>query len=60
VDREQTLWLNVDAIRNHHVLFSAHPDWVGVFTRVDDTMIPLVYPVDALTPIINALAAEPG
>jgi len=60
IDREQTLWLNVDAIRNHHVLFSAHPDWVGVFTRVDDTMIPLVYPVDSLTPIINALAAEPG
>jgi hypothetical protein len=46
--------------RNHHVLFSAHPEQVGVFTRVDDVMVPLVYPVDALTPIINRLEVEPG
>ena len=55
IDREGTLWLNVDGIANHHVLFSADPEQVGVFTRVDDTMIPLSYPVDALTSIINAL-----
>jgi hypothetical protein len=42
------------------VLFSANPQEVGVFTRVDDLMVPLVYPVDALTPIINRLEGEPG
>ena len=55
LDREETVWLNVDAIRNHHLLFSAHPERVGVFTRVGNTMIPLVYAVDAATAIINAL-----
>ena len=60
IDRENTLWLDVDGIANHHVLFSANPEQVGVFTRVGGTMIPLVYPVDALTPIINALDQEPG
>ena len=60
LDREGTLWLNVDGISNHHVLFSANPQEVGVFTRVDDLMVPLVYPVDALTPIINRLEGEPG
>jgi hypothetical protein len=60
IDRQGTLWLNVDGIANHHVLFSANPDQVGVFTRVDDVMVPLVYPVDALTPIINRLEVEPG
>ncbi len=58
MDREGTLWCNVDGIANHHVLFSAHPDQVGVFTRVGDTMIPLRYPVDALTPIINSLKSD--
>lgn len=56
IDGEGTLWLNVDGIDNHHVLFSASPDKVGVFVRVGGQMIPLIYPVDSLTPIINALA----
>lgn len=60
IDGDDTLWLNVDGIANHHVLFSAHPDKVGVFTRVGDTMIPLIYPVDALTPIINAMNVTTG
>jgi len=50
----------VDGIADHHVLFSACPDQVGVFTRVGEMMIPLVYPVDALTPLINTLEGEVG
>lgn len=63
MDREETLWLNVDGIDNHHVLFSANPQQVGVFTLVGEVMVPLTYPVDELTPILNAMAfrkaAEP-
>jgi hypothetical protein len=55
IDGEGTVWLNVDGIANHHVLFSANPDKVGVFVHLGGRMIPLIYPVDALTPIINAL-----
>lgn len=58
IDREQTLWLNVDGMANHHVLFSAGPDQVGAFTRVGDTMVPLRYPVDVLTQVINGLRGE--
>ena len=60
IDRENTLWLDVDGIANHHVLFSANPEQVGVFTRVGGTMIPLCYPVDALTSIINSLKGDAG
>ncbi|HNM64395.1 MAG TPA: metallophosphoesterase, partial [Accumulibacter sp.] len=56
IDNEATVWLNVDGIENHHVLFSACPDTVGVFARVGGRMIPLIYPVDALSSMINALA----
>ncbi|MEF8699778.1 MAG: metallophosphoesterase [Candidatus Accumulibacter sp. UW20] len=59
IDREGTLWLNVEGIDNHHVLFSAHPEQVGVFTRVGRVMVPLIYPVDALTSIINRLEVDP-
>ncbi len=58
LDRDGTVWLNVDTIKNHHLLFSAHPEHVGVFTRVGEAMIPLVYPVDAVMAIINALPAN--
>jgi hypothetical protein len=55
MDREGTLWLNVDGITNHHVLFSAHPEHVAVFTRVEGVLVPLVYPVDAVSAILNGL-----
>jgi len=58
MNREETLWLNVDGITNHHVLFSAHPDHVAVFTRVDGVLVPLVYPVDAVSAIIGGLEEE--
>lgn len=55
LDNRESVWLDVDGIANHHVLYSAHPEQVGVFTRVGNLMIPLTYPVDSLTPIMNAL-----
>lgn len=58
MDREGTLWLNVDGITNHHVLFSAHPEHVAVFTRVEGVLVPLVYPVDAVSSILNGLEDE--
>lgn len=58
LDREHTLWLDVDGIDHHHVLFSANPDQVGVFTRVGGMMVPLIYPVDSLTPILNGIDVE--
>lgn len=55
IDDENTLWLDSAGIANHHVLYSANPTQVGVFTRVGGTMVPLVYPVDPLQAIVNRL-----
>jgi predicted phosphodiesterase len=53
LSREDTVWLNVRGIPNHHIVFSALPDQVGVFTRIDNEMIAQVYPSEALSNWIN-------
>jgi hypothetical protein len=59
MDRTDTLWLNVGGIQNHHILYSAHPHQVGVFTRIGGTMIPLRYTVEPLLSLVNALPEAP-
>lgn len=51
----ETLWMNAGNIENHHIVFSAKPDFIGVFTRVGGKMIPLCYPVEPVRDIINTL-----
>lgn len=55
IDNENTLWLNSGGIDNHHVLYSADPLQVGVFTRVEGAMVPLVYPVEPICTLIAQL-----
>jgi hypothetical protein len=57
---EKTLWMNVGNIENHHIVYSARPDSVGLFTRVAGKMIPLCYPTGPVLDIINALPEEDG
>jgi len=38
-----TIWLNVERIRNHHIVYSAREDRVGLFTRVRGVLVPQVY-----------------
>ena len=52
---DDTLWLNAGGIANHHVLFGANPDWVGVITQVGKRLIPLRYPAEPLLPLFNRL-----
>ena len=52
---EETLWMNAGNIENHHIVYSARPDRVGLFTRVAGKMIPLVYPTGPARDAINAL-----
>jgi hypothetical protein len=54
---DDTLWLNAGNIPNHHVLFGANSDWVGVITQVDERLIPLRYPAEPLLPVFNRLLA---
>jgi len=54
---DETLWLNVGQTPQHHVVISSRRDRVGIFTRVDGTMVPQIYPVEALTSWLNEQAA---
>ncbi len=45
---DDTLWRQAGQIENHYVVYGGHPEWVGVMTRVDGHMIPLIYPVEPL------------
>jgi hypothetical protein len=57
--RDETLWLNVGGIDQHHIVYSARPDSVAVFTRLDGEMVPQVYPTEPLLGWVNAQAC-PG
>ncbi len=59
LDGDSTMWLNVNGIKNHHVLYSARVGQVGVITRIGGVMVPLIYPVDAVTALIKQLKDQP-
>ncbi len=52
---KETFWMNAGNIENHHIVFSARPDSIGVFTRVAGKMVPLCYPTEDVRDIINTL-----
>jgi hypothetical protein len=53
--RNETLWLDIDGIPNHHILFSARSDQVALFTRVNGEMTPQIYPV---VPLLEMVSGE--
>ncbi len=55
ITETETLWLNVGKIENHHIVFSAKLHSIGVFTRIGDGMLPLLYKTEPLLEAINAL-----
>ena len=58
MDPTGTYWLNVGTAENHHILYSAGDNWVGLFTRIGDRMWPLKYPCEPLVELVNSL--DPG
>jgi hypothetical protein len=50
-----TVWPNAGGIANHHVLFGANPQKVGVITRTGNGLLPLTYPTEPLLPVYNRL-----
>ena len=48
-----TLWLDVDNTQHHHVVMSCRLDKIGLFTRIDGTMVPQTYPTEALLEWLN-------
>ena len=52
-----SIWQNVGTIKNHHIVSSSNSSGPGVFIRVKGKMIPLTYPFEPLTKLINKLRA---
>ncbi len=50
-----SIWQNVGSIKNHHILSSSNINGPGIFIRVKGRMIPLTYPSEPLTRLINRL-----
>jgi hypothetical protein len=57
---DDTLWLDAGGIANHHVLFGANPDWVGVIAQVGKRLLPMRYPVEPLHRAFNRLVTKRG
>ncbi len=53
LSEHDTLWPNANDIPNHHVLFGAHSDWVGVVVQTGDRLLPLRYPAEPMLELIN-------
>ena len=58
LSEDQTVWLDVRNIEGHHIVFSALPDKIGVFTRIEGELTPIVYPDERLLPWLNTYAAQ--
>ena len=56
--QDDTLWLNAGRINQHHILISARSDRVGIFTRIDDKIVPQIYPTEPLLDWLNRQAAS--
>lgn len=52
---DETCWLDVGGIDNHHVLFGADPNMIGVITRTASHFLPLRYAVEPWLPVYNRL-----
>ncbi len=53
ISNDDTMWLNTSKIPNHHILFGANLDWVGVIIQMEERLLPLRYPVEPMLVVIN-------
>ena len=58
MDLTETYWLDNGGAQNHHVLYSANENWVGLFTRIGGQMWPLKYPAEPLLELTNGLSSS--
>ncbi|MBK1653597.1 metallophosphoesterase [Allochromatium vinosum] len=52
----QTCWMNAGGIPNHHIVYGSHPDWIGVITRPEKRLVPLIYPSEPMLGVYNRRA----
>ena len=57
---DETLWLNVGQITQHHVVISSRTNRVGIFCDVDGKMVPQIIPVEPLATWLNEQSPVTG
>ncbi|MCK5515713.1 MAG: serine/threonine protein phosphatase, partial [Desulfobulbaceae bacterium] len=50
-----SIWINAGTIKNHHIIYSAHTEGPSLFIGLDDDLIPISFPAEPLTKLINKL-----
>ncbi|WP_163338350.1 metallophosphoesterase [Desulfopila sp. IMCC35008] len=50
-----SVWKNVGGIKNHHIIYSAHLEGPSVLQYINNDMVPLSYPAEPITKLINNL-----
>lgn len=48
-------WLNAGSIKNHHIIYSGHDDGPSIFIHTGNTFMPISFPSEPLTELINDL-----
>ncbi len=54
-----SVWQNVGAIKNHHIVSSSHQSGPAFFIRIGGSMVPLAYAAEPLTRLVNKLKHAP-
>jgi hypothetical protein len=50
-----SVWKNVGAIKNHHIIYSAHQQGPTILQPINKELIPLSYPAEPLSKLINGM-----
>ncbi len=50
-----SVWVNAGAIKKHHIIYSAHIEGPSLFIGLDDNLIPINFPAEPLSKLINEL-----
>lgn len=55
-----SFWKNAGAIKGHHIVYSAHKEGPSIFIVIRNKFVPISYPSEPLTKIINRLRIPPA
>ncbi len=50
-----SVWVNAGSIKNHHIIYSAHTEGPSLFIGHDGDLIPISFPAEPLSKLINEL-----
>ena len=54
IDPFNSFWLHAGAIKNHHIIYSAHNEGPALLIRITDTsFMPIIFPAEPISAVIN-------